>query len=204
MSTKQNRRIPFERQARHQSVVYIIKPAGLDYVKIGVTRRICQRLYELQAGSPQPLRVVAMFAGGVDLEARLHYTFIRYHSQGEWFRLGADIKQMLADLHTPAFQIESWLADRFCGKPPPLGEIKRYIGGKVTLGRQRDTFGDPDRKAMGSGRLTPEAVKFILRNPHNEKNAQLARRFDVSRAMIGKIRNGKSWRQIAEVFTGDG
>jgi len=196
MAYPSNRRIPPERLVRHKRVVYIIKPACLDYVKIGVTTRICQRLYELQAGNPQSLRVVAMFAGSVDLEAKLHYTFIRHHSCGEWFRLGPDIKAMLSAMHRPGFDIDEWLSSRFCGKPPSDGDIKRYIGGKVTLGRAKDAFGDPDRKARAAGRLTEEAVRYILQNPENKRNADLARKFDVSRVMIGRIRNGHAWQHI--------
>lgn len=198
MAYPSNSRIPPERLVRHPQVVYVIKPAGLEFVKIGITRRICQRLYELQAGCPRSLRVVAMFPGGPDLEARLHYTFVGYHSHGEWFGLGPDIKRMLADMHQPGFDIEAWLQARFCGKPPPMGDVKRYIGGKVTLGKRQTDFGDPEQKPPRSGKLAEADVRFILENPENETNAALARRFNVSRMMITHIRKGRSWSRLRD------
>jgi hypothetical protein len=184
-------------------VVYIIKPARLDYVKIGITRGICQRMYELQAGSPERLRVLALFAGGVDLEARLHYTFINYHTQGEWFFMGREIKRMIEALHQPGFDVYEWVAARDSDIPPSEGDIKRYIGGKVTLAKSSHGFGHPDRKRR-NGKLSEADVAYILRNPDNLTTAELGRRFEVTRVMVGKIRNGKSWKGAAERFVQNG
>lgn len=184
------------RRARHKPVVYIIKPARLGYVKIGVTRGICQRLHELQHGSPEPLRVVALFRGWVQLEAKLHYTFARYHTNGEWFRIGRDIAELLTLVERRGFDVERWLEQRDCERPPRDGEIKRYIGGKVRLTKDKGGFGHPDRKRI-SGRLTEKQARQILENPDGLSNAELGRRFDVSRMMIGKIRNGQAWKHLS-------
>lgn len=68
-------------------VVYFIRPVGADGpIKIGFTTQFKKRWQGLQAGSPVALEVVAVIAGGADLEARLHAAVLEDRSHGEWFR----------------------------------------------------------------------------------------------------------------------
>lgn len=199
MALSANSRVAPERRVRHDPVVYFIKPARLNYVKIGITRGICQRLYELQQGSPEPLRVIALLPGWVHLEAQLHYAFIRYHSHGEWFVMGKLIKAFLNDMHRPEFCAEEWLSENSDGKPAPIGEIKRYIGGKLQLTNAKSGFGHPDRK-RGAGKLSETDARFIIENPLGLGTTALARRFEISRVAVDKIKSGKSWKGLADAI----
>jgi len=194
MAVSATSRIPPERRVRHDPVVYFIKPAKLRYVKIGITKGLAQRLYELQHGCPEKLDVLLTLPGWVEMEARLHYAFIRHHSHGEWFRLARPIEQFIEMAKDPEFVAADWLALQPTTLIPPPSDLKRYIGGKIQLGAGHGRFGA--KSSRGRGRLSEVQVRQIVENRWGMTNAELARYFDVSRVMVGKIRNGQAWKQL--------
>lgn len=50
-------------------------------------------------------------------------------------------------------------------------------------------------------RLTDEQVTEILDNPHI-RNIDFARRFNIDRSAISKVRSGKNWKHLSKVATG--
>jgi hypothetical protein len=73
-----------------------------DPVKIGVATNPEKRIYELQTGNPQPIRLLAKIklpsrACAYDLESWLHRRFSHAKMNGEWFvSRGINIKAALA------------------------------------------------------------------------------------------------------------
>jgi hypothetical protein len=70
--------------------VYVIGSPEGDAVKIRHSNDPTRRLATLQAGSPIALSVLAVFAGGRQLESALHRWFAPQRLHGEWFQLGPE------------------------------------------------------------------------------------------------------------------
>lgn len=70
--------------------VYLIGSPDSPLVKIGWSDNPERRLRDLQAGSPVPLQLLAVFDGGHVIEAELHCRFADRRMHGEWFDLGPD------------------------------------------------------------------------------------------------------------------
>lgn len=63
-----------------------------EYVKVGITKSLPSRFYQLQIANPKKLRV--MFVANADtmenarmIESFIHEEFAKYNSQGEWFNI---------------------------------------------------------------------------------------------------------------------
>lgn len=67
------------------SVVYVIQCGLTDFLKIGYSENLQKRIDALQGGSPYPLRVLATWPGGSELESYLHQEFAELRHAGEWF-----------------------------------------------------------------------------------------------------------------------
>lgn len=66
--------------------IYIL---GFDhYVKIGFTRNLKKRIFDIQSGVPRKLHVYTSFEGTFKDEKDLHKRFNTYRQSGEWFILG--------------------------------------------------------------------------------------------------------------------
>lgn len=95
-----------------ESRVYFITGGGAT--KIGRTVRTpLERLEELQASSPVPLRLVYDHPGGAELENRLHRAFGDLRRPGsEWFQ----VELSYHDIRTAVAQAERWYErpDRAC------------------------------------------------------------------------------------------
>lgn len=73
--------------------VYII---GFDnYIKIGFTTNLKNRLSSIQTYAPQKLRLYVSFAGSVSDEKRLHQRFSAYRQNGEWFELSQELQTFI-------------------------------------------------------------------------------------------------------------
>ena len=72
--------------------VYIIRRKGDDsgLVKIGYTKNLDGRLYDMSTSTPEGLEVVHEFVGGRKLERHLHAMFSAKRQQGEWFCLSQE------------------------------------------------------------------------------------------------------------------
>lgn len=79
------------------SHVYFIRPVGMNGpVKIGVSVMPQLRLQAMGPNSPFRLEVVAVIAGGVDLEQRFHAAFAADRSHNEWFRASERLSSTIA------------------------------------------------------------------------------------------------------------
>ncbi|MFE6852651.1 GIY-YIG nuclease family protein [Streptomyces sp. NPDC057674] len=68
-------------------VVYVLRLAGMDPVKIGMTRNLGERVKALQTGVPARIEVLWTTPGARPLERALHVAFQAYRRHGEWFDL---------------------------------------------------------------------------------------------------------------------
>jgi hypothetical protein len=78
------------------SLVYFIE--GADKIKIGVAQHPESRLETLQAGSPVPLRVLAVCRGGYKRERELHSRVCELHSHGEWYFASPELYSYISEV----------------------------------------------------------------------------------------------------------
>jgi predicted DNA-binding transcriptional regulator AlpA len=76
--------------------VYFIR-AGQGAIKIGIARDPRKRLFELQVGTSDELRILHTIPGTEDTERALHERFAHLRLRGEWFRAGFDLLRFIAD-----------------------------------------------------------------------------------------------------------
>lgn len=75
-----------------RSVIYFVRPGARKQVKIGTTGDLKNRLNGLRHPLLGKLRVLAVHAGGRDVERALHARFAAYSIAGnEWFRLEGEL-----------------------------------------------------------------------------------------------------------------
>lgn len=104
-------------------VVYFLHAVGTPFVKIGCTDNLPKRLNSLQSGCPFELEPVALLAGYLELERKLHRRFERRRFRREWFVLNGDMmgfirknggKQITSI--PKSFSPEDW-TDNWSGRP---------------------------------------------------------------------------------------
>lgn len=105
-------------------MVYIIRQAGTDIVKIGYSKNkktIRHRLNSLQTANPNMLEVEATIHGSRLKEACLHHLAVSRHIRGEWFRLTKpEVRRMVA-------KYAEWKPHRDgIGKMPSLKDSLRH------------------------------------------------------------------------------
>lgn len=71
------------------SIVYAVRSG--DFIKIGTTTDMPNRMLGLQCGNPIALSIVATWPGDVRNEADAHRRFAHLRVRGEWFSLTADL-----------------------------------------------------------------------------------------------------------------
>jgi hypothetical protein len=91
------------------SVIYVIQPEGLDFVKIGQTRDLYPRLSGIQTGSPFELRILFVLLGGLDLEGEIHNKLQCHRQRGEWFVLSDFVRGYLDELRKDAIDYDAML-----------------------------------------------------------------------------------------------
>lgn len=69
-----------------------------EFIKIGWSQNWKRRVAILQIANPRPLKVLAVCVGTVLDENRLHQSFDRHRSSGEWHTSHADILAHIAGL----------------------------------------------------------------------------------------------------------
>lgn len=70
---------------REPAYVYFVQAGEDGLVKIGCASDVASRLATLQTGSPEPLRLLGVTAGGKSAESALHRRFAHLRVRGEWF-----------------------------------------------------------------------------------------------------------------------
>lgn len=78
--------------------VYLVEATGIDKVKIGFATNLADRLRNLQTACPVPLKLLAVVAGGDEVELELHRRFAHLRSHGEWFFLTTEVRNAIERL----------------------------------------------------------------------------------------------------------
>lgn len=103
------RKVAQERPLVEATTVYLIRAVTTGLIKIGKATDPARRLSVLQVGSPDRLEVVALIPDPLNLlERRLHMTFAKQRSHGEWYRPCADLEALIK---THAHQSKAAAAD---------------------------------------------------------------------------------------------
>lgn len=80
------------------SWVYVVQIRGpRGPVKIGLATNVAFRVAGLQGANPDPVRLIAKYPGGRELEQSVHRRFHHLHLRGEWFRMSTEIRSLVAD-----------------------------------------------------------------------------------------------------------
>lgn len=81
---------------RDGSSVYFA--AAGDRIKIGWSRKVANRIAQLQTGNPEPVMLLATMPGGVSKERELHRRFAHARLAGEWFTATPDLVDFIGAL----------------------------------------------------------------------------------------------------------
>lgn len=79
-------------------VVYFIECG--DYIKIGYTEELKQRVQALSAAIPYPITVLATMFGNWETEKSLHRRFASSRHKGEWFRKTPDLLAFIDQINS--------------------------------------------------------------------------------------------------------
>jgi excisionase family DNA binding protein len=77
-------------------LIYVVGFA--DYIKIGYTKNVAQRVASLEGGLPQKLTVHAVMPGSIRKEFALHARFKKHRLNGEWFLREGDLADWVSCL----------------------------------------------------------------------------------------------------------
>lgn len=91
------------------SIIYVIKPDGMDFVKVGQTRDLYPRLSTIQTGCPHHLRILFVLLGDTNDEARIHFDLGAHRERGEWFRLNDETRAVLDRLSNDAIDYDAMM-----------------------------------------------------------------------------------------------
>lgn len=162
-------------------MIYYVEGAGK--VKIGVTNNVRQRYCALCAGSPVPLRLVAVEEGGPVEERSVHHRFRIHWHHSEWFHYEGSLRDIIESI-TPHPMLDKW------GAPPQAR--------RPAAGGRRLVPGDP-RHRPGRGRPTPindpafvAAFATALRQRPVPTNAVLAGAFGCSVSTVKRYKRAVS------------
>lgn len=97
---------------------YIIHAPSVKKVKIGCTKDVRGRYYNIQASSPVPIVLVCSFESlGYEFERYLHVKYAAYNTHGEWFE-DTILPMILEDPELQKIMEEYCNFDVFRGFPP--------------------------------------------------------------------------------------
>lgn len=88
----------YARPSRPTSAKYLYFIACGDAVKVGVSSDPENRMKELRAGAPGPLRIVAKFEQRGRDEGALHKRIAHLRLYGEWFRHTEEVDALIREL----------------------------------------------------------------------------------------------------------
>lgn len=86
------------KELRSQQVVYFMQAGEDGPIKIGIASNLERRLFELQQGHYETLRILASTPGGLSLEREYHRDFAGDRIRGEWFRNSDRIQREIAKI----------------------------------------------------------------------------------------------------------
>ena len=91
-----------------ESYIYFIETIDYDFIKIGISTNVSQRLKSLQSSCPLELRMLRYIKGGPKDEQYLHNRFAKYIVRGEWYCKSKDLMDFIdGEKYTP-FEPDSW------------------------------------------------------------------------------------------------
>jgi hypothetical protein len=76
-------------------------------VKIGWTGKPLKRFETLQQANPEPLRMLAVWAGSQQEERAIHLAFPEFRLRGEWFRADPELVDFVRD-RGAGYEREDW------------------------------------------------------------------------------------------------
>lgn len=79
-----------------EGFVYFIK-AGTEFVKIGYSKEVKQRLNTIKSSNPQKVSLLGVIEGGVKKEREIQSQFRHFRIRGEWFDLSLELKKFIDD-----------------------------------------------------------------------------------------------------------
>lgn len=86
IATEAARQLPPPRRKKEPAHTYFIRAERSGLIKIGCASDPVARLRGLATGSPEPLRLLAIWRdGGREAERQMHELFASFRSHGEWF-----------------------------------------------------------------------------------------------------------------------
>ena len=100
-------------------MVYFVKHT--EYVKIGFTNDIRNRLSQLQISCPVKLKLLGLIKGGEEDETILHKKFKHLSSNGEWFNCTQELCDFIESLDRELM----WKYGFEHCDSSPIGEIRR-------------------------------------------------------------------------------
>lgn len=100
-------------------MIYFVKHT--DYVKIGFTDNIRNRLNDLQVSCPVKLKLLGLIEGGLNEESAHHEKFKHLLSSGEWFNYTQELEDYVTSLDRGLM----WKYGFDHYKRSPIGEIRR-------------------------------------------------------------------------------
>lgn len=184
--------------------VYVLGTADGRTVKIGRTTNLAKRVSDIQGMSPVPLTLLWSHPGGHALETNLHRHFSWLRVHGEWFVFKEDALPLIKK----AVKDKPWLR-------PKVDLKKRRSGVAQLTGEQRKAR--REAAAAKGVELPPALVTAMdaivatvrsIEDPLEFYKASLdaearvkAIMKDQQRKAASQLRDeGKSWREIGEVF----
>lgn len=84
--------------ARDGSSVYFADAGG--QIKIGWSKKVSQRLAQLQTGSASPIKLLGTMPGGLAVERRVHAKFAHLRLSGEWFTAAPELLAYVDEVAT--------------------------------------------------------------------------------------------------------
>ena len=72
-------------------MIYFLRSYN-EFVKIGTSFQLDERVSKLQTSNPRKLHVQAVLEGSYQTEKGLHELFTKYRVRGEWFKYSEEIK----------------------------------------------------------------------------------------------------------------
>mgnify|MGYP000871082522 CR=1 FL=1 len=136
-------------------MIYFIQHT--NFIKIGYTDNIEQRLSALQTSCPIKLKVLAIIEGSLNEEKEYHIRFSKFSSSGEWFKINDELLEHI--YHLP--QDLMWKYGFVEYDKNQIGEIKKirleqglsleYLGSLLNCTKQ--SVSDMEKREI-EGRIT--------------------------------------------------
>lgn len=84
-------------EENRQKYIYFVK-AENGFIKIGITRDVLRRFFNLQTSSPLSLTLVASMPGTEEEEAQLHSRFEKHKVKGEWYSPATELLDYISSI----------------------------------------------------------------------------------------------------------